>query len=337
MRIAVVLAPVALVGLACTFSARPPSGVQKCSSDNPPRCPDGYACNSAGYCDKNGQVPQSGGSDGNGSGGSGSGDGGSGGSTSGSGGQSGDGGPCTPLTINCGRTAAAGKRCGTISNGCNGTVDCGQCIATEKCQPNNVCAVPCGGTGERCCANSKCTDATAICLDSSCTACGGTGQPCCANDACSAAADTCVDSYSAVLDAGAGTNKVCLPVCATTSGSCTTGTDQDCFTTCGPSKIGKETCSCQSSTWKCDACVFQATENYSCYALPTPVSLCDPNSPPTANAACSIDDCKPCGSATGKAFIDATGTARSGYCICTGGRWNCTVPKQWPCPGNNGC
>jgi hypothetical protein len=50
-----------------------------------------------------------------------------------------------------------------------------------------------------------------------------------------------------------------------------------------------------------------------------------------------VTDCSPCGSTSGKGFIDAGGTARSGYCVCTNNRWNCTVTRDWPCPGNQGC
>jgi hypothetical protein len=50
-------------------------------------------------------------------------------------------GSCTPTTC-----AAQGKNCGTISDGCSGTLACGTCTSPEVCgigaEPN-VCAVPC--------------------------------------------------------------------------------------------------------------------------------------------------------------------------------------------------
>jgi hypothetical protein len=56
---------------------------------------------------------------------------------------------CQPLTC-----AAAGKTCGTMPDGCGGTLECGTCGAGSTCS-NNVCEpLPCGGTcgaGRVCC------------------------------------------------------------------------------------------------------------------------------------------------------------------------------------------
>ncbi|MBI3767819.1 MAG: hypothetical protein HY271_04895 [Deltaproteobacteria bacterium] len=54
-------------------------------------------------------------------------------------------GPCTPTTC-----AAEGKSCGTIPDGCGGTLDCGSCTAPRTCGGGgtpNVCGCPsnCGG------------------------------------------------------------------------------------------------------------------------------------------------------------------------------------------------
>jgi hypothetical protein len=52
----------------------------------------------------------------------------------------GGGGGCTPTTC-----AAAGKNCGTISNGCSGSLDCGGCSAPSTCGGGgtaNVCGTP---------------------------------------------------------------------------------------------------------------------------------------------------------------------------------------------------
>ncbi len=54
----------------------------------------------------------------------------------GGGGGSGGGGGCTPTTC-----AAQGKTCGTISNGCGGTLQCGTCSAGYVCTTSNVCVV----------------------------------------------------------------------------------------------------------------------------------------------------------------------------------------------------
>jgi len=327
MRIAVTIAALAVFGLTCTFNAHPPSGVQACSNDDPPRCPDGYTC-ASGRCYKNGDLPDTGGS---------------GGGASGSGGQAGiDVAACVPLTFDdCGK--GAGKRCGSIPDGCNGTVECKTCNTGEVCQTNHICAVPCGGSGERCCANNKCTASDTICLNNACAACGGVGQPCCANDDCTAAGASCVESPAAPLDAGT-TDKVCLPACVSTTTACTPGTDQDCFSQCGPGKIGVEGCTCGAAattgstpSWKCPTCSFAASTDFPCYQLPATVPACDPNTPPTMGTRCTAAACTPCGSATGKGYLDTSNNARAGFCICANSLWNCAPTKQWPCPGNPGC
>jgi hypothetical protein len=79
--------------------------------------------------------------------------------------------------------------------------------------------------------------------------------------------------------------------------------------------------------------------DYTCYKLPVPpatVPTCD-TTPPTIGTSCTAAPCAPCGSATGKGFLDLTGIAHAGYCVCTSSRWNCAVAKDWPCPGNTGC
>ena len=329
MKIAI--ASVAVLGLACTFSAHPLNGSQECSNDDPPRCPDGYGCVS-GLCWKSGQLPATGGS--SDSGGS-SGSGGSGGSPSDAAGRGGDGGPCTPLAIECGK--GAGKRCGKVPDQCGGTVECLICISGENCQTaTHVCAPPppaCGQAGQPCCTGDKCTASDTICSGGNCTTCGGVGQPCCANDTCTVGT-TCSDN------ATAGGDKQCLPTCTTITGSCTVGTDQDCSSMCGPgsgsAKIGNKTCTCASATWKCLTCGFPASADYSCYRLPAAVPACEAT-PPTIGASCTATTCAPCGASTGKSFIDATGTSHAGYCVCAAGRWNCAVVKEWPCPGNPGC
>ncbi len=48
---------------------------------------------------------------------------------------------CTPTTC-----AAQGKNCGTISNGCGGTLNCGTCSGSDMCT-NNVCTSACGTGG----------------------------------------------------------------------------------------------------------------------------------------------------------------------------------------------
>ncbi|MGE5185303.1 MAG: hypothetical protein ACM31C_24710 [Acidobacteriota bacterium] len=48
---------------------------------------------------------------------------------------------CQPLTC-----AGAGKNCGTMPDGCGGTLDCSSCGSGASCQQNVCVPLPCGGT-----------------------------------------------------------------------------------------------------------------------------------------------------------------------------------------------
>lgn len=322
---ALVLFALATLDANCTFSPHPANGVQKCSSGNPPQCPDGYSC-VTGLCYQNGHLPATGGAAGSTAGGGGSdgGDGGAGGT---------DAATCTPAVIVCG--TGSGKRCGKVTDQCSGTIaECGACIAGESCGNGHVCSVACGQIGLPCCTGSACTDANSVCSNGSCVACGAANQVCCDNDTCSAAGATCSDLSAA--NAG----KACLLACAVSVGTCTSGTDLDCTVLCGPGRIGIKTCTCASDAWKCPDCTFATGVDYSCFKLPASpaiVPLCDATTTPTIGDVCTAAPCSPCGSATGKGYVDALGIARSGYCVCTNGRWLCALVKEWPCPGNQGC
>jgi hypothetical protein len=246
MRISAIAAALAALAGGCAFSAHPLSGQQACSNDDPPQCPDGYAC-VAGMCYDNNQLPA------------------------------------------------------------------------------------CGGAHQLCCEGNTCTATDTVCSSGSCTACGGANQLCCTGDACSALGALC----SATTTTASGTG--CLLACAAITGTCVSGTDLDCYSPCGPGKIGSKTCTCASDAWKCPACSFPTGADYSCYKLPATVPLCDATTTPTAGASCTAAACSACGATNGKGFIDVAGVARAGYCVCTSNRWNCALTKEWPCPGNLGC
>lgn len=202
--------------------------------------------------------------------------------------------------------------------------------ATTDTQPD-VYAAPCGQADQSCCTGSLCTATNAVCSNGQCKACGDANQPCCAGDVCSGLGTTCADTSSSE------TGKACLLTCVTTTLACTQGTDQDCTTLCGPSRIGSRTCTCTSAAWTCVTCIFPADADYACYALPATIPSCQAATLPTLGEACALADCVPCGAASSKAFIDLSGTTREGFCVCTNSRWNCAPAKEWPCPGNPGC
>ncbi|AFE07234.1 branched-chain amino acid ABC transporter2C amino acid-binding protein [Corallococcus coralloides DSM 2259] len=69
------------------------------------------------------------------------------------------GGSCTPTTC-----AAQGKNCGSIPDGCGGTLNCGTCASGSTCS-NNVCVAPA-------CTHSECT--AGVALPQGCSSCAST-------------------------------------------------------------------------------------------------------------------------------------------------------------------
>ena len=281
----------------CAFSAHPISGEQACSNDNPPQCPDGYAC-VADYCRSGNDLADA---------------------------------ACKVVPNFCGQ--GPGKRCGKVIDKCSSTVECGVCITGESCNAGHVCEVLCGQAGQPCCTGSTCTATDTVCSNGTCAACGGANQLCCTSNACSAPGSMCSETTSTA------SGMACLLACAATTGACSSGTDLDCYSQCGPGKIGSKPCTCTSDAWKCPACSFPTGADYACYKLPTAttIPLCSPTTPPTAGASCLAAACSACGSNTGRGYIDVTGVARSGYCVCASNKWNCALTREWPCPGNTGC
>jgi len=157
--------------------------------------------------------------------------------------------------------------------------------------------------------------------------CGQATQPCCANETCAAG--------SACGESAAATGKLCLPTCVSSAGACTQGSAVDCALQCGPAKLGNKTCSCSSGNWKCGSCTYPSGD-YSCLKVAATLAACDPNSP-TVGSACTFAACTVCGGASTRTFVDTDGATRSGYCVCASGRWACSIPRDWPCPGNSGC
>jgi len=295
--------------LGCLFNPQVENGKQRCSSDNPPQCLAGYTC-VAGLCYAPGDKPDAGGE-----------------------GRKGD--ACVPQAIAC--KTGAGKLCGKVPDGCGGTVSCGTCIAGETClSAKNQCAVACGKLKEPCCTGSTCSEAGSVCSNGICEACGEPNGLCCANQSCPAAGTLCA------LPNTAGDPASCLLPCAGTvklKDACATGTDLACVLACGPDRVGYKTCDCASGSWNCPNCLFIETANYSCYKLPATGSppACLSTGLPKANADCSAATCATCGSATAAGYLDSSGTATLGYCVCSTGKWSCAPAKQWPCPGNPGC
>lgn len=107
-----------------------------------------------------------------------------------------------------------------------------------------------------------------------------------------------------------------------------------CYKFCGPDSQGSKALTCNGSKYGEGACTFSATTSYACYSLAA-VALCA--SSPTAGSSCSLAPCKPCGGSSGTTYYDTGSNAKTGYCVCTGGKWSCASTSAWPCPGKTGC
>jgi len=154
------------------------------------------------------------------------------------------------------------------------------------------------------------------------------------------------------------------PVCPSTVARTTrcTSTDlQICYETCGPEKQGvkSETCQWDGLNWEyaeMSGCSFDPSKDYSCYRIPTAANTTCPLDPtagtgayalPQGGQPCTVDHCVVCNSAggiVGGIYLDATGAAKTGYCVCqptdpSGTRvWSCgTDGFTWPCPAGSGC
>jgi hypothetical protein len=134
--------------------------------------------------------------------------------------------------------------------------------------------------------------------------------------------------------------------------SCGPVDPQLCYRTCGPEKTGfkSETCTTAGAYQEMSGCSFDPTKDYSCYRIPsTGNAACPAGVTPHASADCSaygVPTCTACNSTQGTpggGFLDSTGAAKTGYCVCqapnvAGSRiWSCASDTQWPCPLGAGC
>jgi hypothetical protein len=149
-----------------------------------------------------------------------------------------------PASTTCAACGGGGEPCCPgnfcLDGGCcipplsgSGTATCK--AAGLQCSPGitatcsaNVCGA-CGGLGNPCCANSRCTAPNTFCqaaTPSTCVGCGGAGQPCCPNPT---SGETATCSPGLTCQTGTGSQTGCVacggsgqPCCA--GSVCTTGT-----------------------------------------------------------------------------------------------------------------
>ena len=101
-----------------------------------------------------------------------------------------------------------------------------------------------------------------------------------------------------------------------------------CGETCGPGQLGSKSLTCPAGTFVENACTFPAGADYSCYKVGA-AAACPAAT--KAGQACTATACQACGATTGTGYLDASGAAKQGFCVCTKGLWSCATTAEWPC------
>jgi hypothetical protein len=119
-----------------------------------------------------------------------------------------------------------------------------------------------------------------------------------------------------------------LALCTTqaTGGACN-GADL-CGEQCGPDLLGSKSLTCPAGTFVEGACTFPSGADYSCYKVGA-AQACATGT--EAGQACTATACQACGATTGTGYLDASGAAKQGFCVCSKGTWSCGTTAEWPC------
>jgi len=128
----------------------------------------------------------------------------------------------------------------------------------------------------------------------------------------------------------------------TKGGVCTPTDTQLCYKTCGPLSIGFKSETCTGGVYvEQSDCSFPPGD-YACYKIPAAISATCPTTTPQASQPCAVAECTLCNVAGN--YLDSTGAAKLGYCVCPPGpdsgtarKWSCASTTAWPCPGGQGC
>lgn len=251
--------------------------------------------------------------------------------------------PCTPTTC-----AAQGMQCGPVSDGCGGTLQCGDCpsatCSTGSCAQGQCTLTPIAGC---CTSDDQCDDGTACTVDTcdpSTNTCTHTPVTCQPSDVCHTAScdpsQGCIQTpVSDGTDCGGG--KICQQgACVCPSGTMDCGgicaqccTPDDCpGTTCSPATCDDGTCGrapiegCCTQNSDCgdsDACTTDTCVNNTCQHTPV---TCQPSD------ACHTASCDPSQGCVQASVSDGTSCGTNQVC-CQG---TCCAAGQ-PCVQGSCC
>jgi hypothetical protein len=119
---------------------------------------------------------------------------------------------------------------------------------------------------------------------------------------------------------------------------------QLCYKNCGPMNIGRKSETCTGGIYvEMDGCSFDPAGSFACYKIPTVANdaTCPAGTMPQASMACTVTDmcslCNSTGGLSGGGYLDSSGNAKTGYCVCVNSKWSCASTTAWPCPSGAGC
>jgi hypothetical protein len=121
-----------------------------------------------------------------------------------------------------------------------------------------------------------------------------------------------------------------------------------CYKACGPTNTGWKSETCTAGVYvEVSACTWTGTD-YSAFRVPATLaelSATCPDTTPQAGQACTVEPCVVCADKSTGGYLDSSGAAKSGWCLCNGEtdkKWTCgTAGTAWPCTapgvGATGC
>jgi hypothetical protein len=119
-----------------------------------------------------------------------------------------------------------------------------------------------------------------------------------------------------------------LALCTTQAAGGACNSADLCGKQCGPDLLGSKSLTCTAAKFVESACTFPAGADYSCYKVGA-AAACPAAT--KAGQACTATACQACGATTGTGYLDASGAAKQGFCVCTKGLWSCGTTAEWPC------
>ena len=119
-----------------------------------------------------------------------------------------------------------------------------------------------------------------------------------------------------------------LALCTTQAAGAACNSADLCGKKCGPDSLGSKSLTCTAAKFVESACTFPAGADYSCYKVGA-AAACPAAT--KAGQACTATACQACGATTGTGYLDASGAAKQGFCVCTKGLWSCGTTAEWPC------